>query len=891
MKLSNKNLTKKILTTMIAAILILTISFTIIALPLVSAHTPPENVKTYAFVTATPSPAGVGQQVLIVFWLNMYPPTAGGTTGDRWQGFKIDVTKPNGDVDHLGPFVSDPVGSAFTSYVPTEVGEYKVDFSFPGQVLQAAGYTGLLGPSANNAYVNDTFLPSTANTTFIVQQDAIPLWTQPPLPISYWERPIDTMNTQWYVLGSHWLGQSEQGLNYLRYNAAGRAPSTAHVMWTKPISFGGIVGGTNLNTPDVNFYSGTAYQFRFANPLILYGRLFYSLPLANSPTGGGYASVDLRTGETIWQKDIPSPSFGQIFDFDSPNQHGANPNGYLWITGTVTGTGITNPNPIATYTNASYTSAVTNNTAVVSTSGWIAIDPMTGSLVFNETNIPSGTRWWGPRGEVMITNIGRQDNNAAYTYMWQWNNTKLPGNDVAGGITAWTPGVRNWNMSKSYDWNVTLSQPLPAGSNTAIIQVMPGDLVFGRSTSLGFAGSTGSNALGTPEYTLWAVNLNSSRGQIGQVMWIRNYTGEPDYNILIGPRDQKTNVFTTYLKETMQWNGYSLLTGEKLWGPTAPEEAFNFYGGTTGLTSPYASGNGIFYSAGYSGVVYAYDYQTGKTLFTYGNDINDPKNNTRTPNTAYGDYPYQVAAVADGKAYLISSEHSLDAPPFLGAEARCINATTGEEIWKIIGMTNWQEVALADGYFVYLNLNDMRIYAVGPGPSATAVSASPSVITHHEGVLITGSVTDLSPNTALKGTAAISDADQGPWMNYMLMKNIVKPDVKGVEVSLDTYDPNGNYVHIATVTSDSSGMFKTMWTPEVPGEYTIIATFAGSGSYGPSSAETAVGVAEAHETTPPPGYPQPIDNTQTIVISAVAIIVAIIVSMILLATVVLKKRP
>ena len=92
--------------------------------------------------------------------------------------------------------------------------------------------------------------------------------------------------------------------------------------------------------------------------------------------------------------------------------------------------------------------------------------------------------------------------------MWQWNNTKLPGNDIAGGITAWTPGRTNWNMSKSYDLNVTLSQPLPAGSNTAIIQVMPGDLVFGRSTSLGFAGSTGSNALGTPDYTLWAVNLN-----------------------------------------------------------------------------------------------------------------------------------------------------------------------------------------------------------------------------------------------------------------------------------------------------------------------------------------------------------------------------------------------
>jgi hypothetical protein len=172
------------MTTFTAAFMILAISITILAMPTTSAHTPPQNVKTYAFVTASPNPAGVGQQVLIVFWLNWVPPTAGGTTGDRWQGFKIDVTKPNGDVDHLGPFVSDPVGSAWTSYTPTEIGEYKVYFSFPGQVLQAAGYTGLLGPGANNVYVNDTFLPSTANTTFIVQQDPIPLWSQPALQLA-----------------------------------------------------------------------------------------------------------------------------------------------------------------------------------------------------------------------------------------------------------------------------------------------------------------------------------------------------------------------------------------------------------------------------------------------------------------------------------------------------------------------------------------------------------------------------------------------------------------------------------------------------------------------------------------------------------------------------------
>jgi outer membrane protein assembly factor BamB len=294
-----------------------------------------------------------------------------------------------------------------------------------------------------------------------------------------------------------------------------------------------------------------------------------------------------------------------------------------------------------------------------------------------------------------------------------------------------------------------------------------------------------------------------------------------------------------------------LLTGEKIFGPTEPEAAFNFYGGTTGITAPYAAGDGILYSAGYAGIVYAYDFATGKTLFTYGNDVNDPKNNTRTAETAYGNYPYQVAAVADGKVYLISSEHSLNAPPFKGAETRCINATTGEEIWKLIGMCNWQSIAVADGYFVYLNYNDMRIYCIGPGPSAASVLASPSVIKQGGKVLITGQVTDQTPYTDLKGTPAISDADQGPWMDYTLMKNIPKPTVKGVEVSLDIIDPNGNFYHIDTVTSDSSGMFTKLWTPEVPGEYTIYATFAGSGSYGPSSAETAVGVEEHHQQLHP----------------------------------------
>ncbi|HTY75052.1 MAG TPA: hypothetical protein VMD05_05750, partial [Candidatus Nanoarchaeia archaeon] len=68
-------------------------------------------------------------------------------------------------------------------------------------------------------------------------------------------------------------------------------------------------------------------------------------------------------------------------------------------------------------------------------------------------------------------------------------------------------------------------------------------------------------------------------------------------------------------------------------------------------------------------------------------------------------------------------------------------------------------------------------------------------------------------------------------------------------------DPNNNIETIATVTSDATGLFSYMFTPPVPGTYTIVATFGGSNSYYGSYAETAIGVSPAASssvTTPAP---------------------------------------
>jgi hypothetical protein len=604
----------------------------------------------------------------------------------------------------------------------------------------------------------------------------------------------------------------------------------------------------------------------------------------------------------LWTNpNIQSVTLGQLYDFESPNQHGTT-GIYLWAVGAfgnnVFGTGIVNPGPSASANltgnygpgtsnpiNLAAIASVTSGSATVATAGWVAIDPQTGRTLFNETGVPGGTRALGPQGEWLIYNIGREasanpatGNNLDFKYLWQWNNTKLPGNDGAGGITQWIPGTTNYNMNCSYDWNVTLSQPLPmtytsigsvggfSGSaylnatsqlytnNPTILRVLPGNLILGQSSGLQQTPGTSFAVFGTPDpFWLWAINLNASRGAIGNVMWLKSYPAPADnLTVCIGPADAETNVFTTWYKETMQWKGYDMLTGNELWGPTPSENVWNYYTGSTGLTNPVGSGYGHLYAGGYSGTVYAYNLKTGHIDWTYGNNPNDPNNSTITMETTYGDFPTQVAAVANNKVYLVEEEHSLNAPPYHGAMTRCVDAFTGKELWKIYGMSSWQEQAVADGYYTWLNLNDMQVYCIGPGPSSTAVAANPAVVSNGGSVEITGTVLDQSPNTKLKGTPAIADRDQGPWMNYMVQSNIVQPYVNGVNVRLTAIDSAGTAIGVANVTSDASGLFHALWTPPAEGEYVIYAQFAGTDSYGPSSASTAIGVSAALAPTATP---------------------------------------
>src|SRR5512143_380713 len=233
----------------IALTLLLTLSSLAATVTLASAHTPAWTIPTYAYIVASPDKIGVNQPIALIFWLNWVPPGAGGIGGDRWRNLTVEVTKPNGEKQNLGPFTSDPIGGGYSAYIPDQIGKYTVKFSFSGQVPSLIGPTGI--PSVNNAlwdYINDTFLPSSAITTFTVQQEQLQLLPEFPLPSSYWTRPIEGQNTDWATIASNWLG-NEPAVTY-NTQKYGIAPNSPHVMWTRPLQDGGVVGGT---------YSGVTY--------------------------------------------------------------------------------------------------------------------------------------------------------------------------------------------------------------------------------------------------------------------------------------------------------------------------------------------------------------------------------------------------------------------------------------------------------------------------------------------------------------------------------------------------------------------------------------------------------------------------------------------------------
>ncbi len=123
----------KTMAILIAAILTISMGASIMLIP--NAKAAPLTVATYAFLNVGPNPIGIGQTEHINMWVDKPTPTANGAYGDRWQNLIVTVTKPDGTTEKLGPFTADDTGGTYTTYNPTEVGNYTFVLNFPGQTI------------------------------------------------------------------------------------------------------------------------------------------------------------------------------------------------------------------------------------------------------------------------------------------------------------------------------------------------------------------------------------------------------------------------------------------------------------------------------------------------------------------------------------------------------------------------------------------------------------------------------------------------------------------------------------------------------------------------------------------------------------------------------------
>ena len=580
---------------------------------------------------------------------------------------------------------------------------------------------------------------------------------------------------------------------------------------------GGDFGGTTFGS---NYNSNNQYQPKW-DGMIINGVVYYNLVPGSTANPGGWVAVDLRTGKELWTKKTESIlRTGQVLNILNPNQYGGF--AYLWAS------------PLNPYAGTTSGGRQLNNT-------WEMYDAMTGNWILNIVNAPVMPAVINANLTVIISanpTLASDENGNLIGYyieanrLKMWNSTLAIYNyDYSTGrsVNSWVwcpPQDADINWSLGIQWEKPLATTVTAPNGTSIpmipglgITKLASDVLL--LTSIPDVGG----------YRFWNPGVIYEAGYSaidGTLLWgpvYRTQTPWTRVNVAVAAAN---GIYYEFNEETMSFAAFSLKTGQLIWGPTAlnnPDDVYGYY-----QQSCIAAFGGL-YMCDLGGYVYALNATTGARLWTfYTGDAG-----IETP---YGHYPlYNMPVAADGKIFVLGG-HLYSPPLYRGALLYCLNATNGDLLWTSpnVIITNGANCALADGFLLMPNGYDNQLYCYGKGLSATTVSAPEATQTMGTEILVKGTVTDQSPGqTSLgipaKGTPAITDESMTEWMEYMYQQKPRPSNATGVEVVISVLDPNQNVYEVGRATSDSDGFFKMSFVPEVSGEYTVIATFAGSESY------------------------------------------------------------
>jgi len=826
--------------------------------PVPAGVTPGFTVKTVAYISVRPTVVGLDQTFLV----NLFPVPAP-NANRKFPNLKVTITKPDAtqEVVTMDSYVAD--GTAWFEWVANQLGTWKFKLDFPGVYYPAGRYldgniiTATTGGS--NYALSEYYQPSTSKEmTLTVQQNWVASWPVMPLPTDYWTRPVPYEYREWAQISGDfpWRGPSKGALwdqlypdtnpYWGGYQLSGmggpwrgtftplvQAPSSAHVAWKEQYGIGGIVGGDyGTGIADTSIFSGSGVS-RY--PSIIYaGRAYMSLTYDSyagkdeSKPGTGKTAIpywqcyDYRTGELIWERPLEAgESAPNVIEYFN---QGLLPGGQVSIT----------------------SDELTAVNFLSISNGFVRkYDPWTGAMVANVSIAPltgTGGTYYMNGYALGVQDLGASAGANRYRLI-NWTTFGTSSNfatRIQSNIT-WP-----WNsLPDTTDYNVGIS-----------------------------ARTAKSFAAGAPNKTdVMAASLKT-----GQQLW-RVSLDEWEYS---SSTDYADHGKFAMLSEQGYFIALDLNTGNVAWRSTKFDYPWDEPGfGGYNVLSAY----GLLYRNAYTGI-YAFNWKDGTLAWKYTCPAAAPYETPYVDANGTTVYSTNIGgAIADGKYYIYNTEHSATVPITRGWQLHCINATTGEGIWKVMlpggGSKHTTDIGpIADGY-MSIGGSDGYMYVFGKGKSATTVTAPNVVMPKGNGIVITGTVLDLSP--AQPNTPAVSKDSMALQMEHIHKQMPIdgiwhNETITGVEVSLTAIASDGTVTEIGTVTSNGYyGTFGKEWAPPNEGTYQIIASFAGDDSYGSSAAATTISVGPAQAQITIPEQPTPPDYTMTIIGAAIAIMIVVII--------------
>ncbi len=769
----------------------------------------------HAYVHLSANPIGVNQRLEVLYRVEETNPLSSGVDAKYvWENFTVKITWPDGTVENKTGLKADATGGNWFFYTPTQVGNYTFQTIFPGQWVNGSFRTASLN---GGSWSNGSSLPlksaqwwyepsQSPPITLVVQKDPIPSYPNVPFPTGYWQRPISAEDKGWYTLADNWLMPAYDILSRPFQNAAAFAPYTSgpespHILWAKPLTFGGIAGGPN---GDKVFYTGLSYESFYDQKFIIDGRLYYQDHGQSNTNIFGTKVLNLYTGEDIIYLANTTIDVAELFDNENPNGHGLVP--LLWSLG----------------------GSSSNGT-------WVAYDAFTAIPIFSITNVTSGadgpatqSKVFGTNGELLSYSIQGSGQNRRLIL---FNTTRAILGPAVPSPDFNPPYGRVYDGRQGIEWNVSI----------ASLAMDPTISNIGQGYILTNAQDKTSYPQVQQDAVYPAVLQEDANGNYPtslEPIWVQNRT-DVFSNYQRTPRNIQDGVYTMFDEATARYFGYSITTGQRLW-VTEPLSTDGWSTFTYITNQAY----GMLFAGGFDGHIRAFNITNGQKIW----DFRMGPSGFETP---YGNWPTRAGwTIADGKIYATNDDHTPDSVMWRGSKLYCIDAYTGQVLWNVSGWM--RNSAISDGILTAINSYDNQIYTIGKGPSQTTVTAPNTAITLGQSIVIGGSVTDQTagPNSKLKDTPAVSDESMGEWMEYMYMQQPFPTDSKGVPVRIDVLDANGNYRNIGNTTTDLSGNFGYAWKPDIPGTYKVVATFDGSNSYGNSFGTAYFNVQEAPSAAP-----------------------------------------